>query len=35
MRNTLERVNSILNDAENCISDLEDKMMEMTQSEEH
>ena len=29
------RVNSRLNDTEKCISDLEDRMMEMTQSEDH
>lgn len=33
MRNTLKRVNSRLSDTEKCISDLEDRMTEMTQSE--
>ena len=35
MRNTLEGVNSRLDDIAECISDLEDRIVEMTQSEEH
>jgi len=34
MKNTLERINSKLEDAEEWISDLEDRLMESTQPEE-
>lgn len=34
MKNTIEGFNSILDDAEEWISDMEDKVVEMTQSEQ-
>ena len=34
MKNMLERINSRLGDIEECISDLEDRRMETTQSEQ-
>ena len=34
MKNILEGVNSRLGDTEECTSDLEDRIMEITQSEE-
>ena len=34
MKNTLEGINSRLSETEECISDLEDKIMEITQLEE-
>ena len=32
MKDTLDRMNSILSDTEECISDMEDRIMEITQS---
>ena len=32
MKDTLERMNSILSDTKECISDMEDRIMEITQS---
>ena len=34
MKNTLEKINSRLDDTEECISDLEDKIVQITQSEQ-
>ena len=34
INNTLERMNSRLSDTEECVSDLEDRIMEITQSEQ-
>ena len=35
IKNTLEGMNSRLSDSEESISDLEDRIMEITQSEQH
>ena len=34
IKNTLEAINNWINDTEECISDLEDRIMEITQSEQ-